>query len=148
MFWAPITWIFIHAFSYRVNEEYYNNNKNVCFNIIIYICSNLPCPVCRNHAIAYLKTNNIRICNTKEKFKKYLWYFHNSVNKMLKKQQFSYESFDQLYKRSNFNKICFLFLKEFQRPYYYGSTMDSWQRRNVSKNIETYLRANRKQYNI
>ena len=39
------------------------------------------------------------------------------------------------------------FFKEFQRPYYFGRTMNSWQRRNVSEKIKKYLYYNWKYYN-
>ena len=86
MSWAPITWIFLHSFSYKVNEEYFNKNKSTCFQIVQYICQNLPCPMCQSHATKYLKDHSLYICKTKEDFKNYLWTFHNSVNYRLKKK--------------------------------------------------------------
>ena len=146
MFWAPITWFFIHSFSYKINGEYYKYNKGVPCNIIIYICNNLPCPMCRGHASSYLKNNNIKLCNTKEEFIRYLWSFHNNVNSRLNKPIFYFEKCNELFSRCNFINICQLFLKEFQRPYYYGRTLDSWQRKNVSKKINTYFIHNWKYY--
>ena len=139
MFWAPITWIFMHSFAFKVDENYYKNNKNVCCNIISYICANLPCPMCREHALTYLKDNNIKLFNKKEKFKKYLWYFHNNVNIRLHKNIFTEEEQNNLYSRCNFKKICIVFLDEFKRPYYYGRSMSSWQRKKVSNKIRTYF---------
>ena len=59
MSWAPITWVFLHSFSYKVNEEYFYKNKDVCFQIVKYICNNLPCPMCQSHATQYLKDHNL-----------------------------------------------------------------------------------------
>tara|TARA_Y100001970_G_scaffold37677_1_gene46551 strand:+ start:5136 stop:5549 length:414 start_codon:yes stop_codon:yes gene_type:complete len=129
----------MHSFTFKVNEEYYKKYKNVCFNIIYYICANLPCPMCRGHAMIYLNNNSIRRCNTKEEFKYYLWQFHNNVNIRLGKPVFTKEKLDELYSRCNFYKICLLFIKEFKRPYYYGRSMSSWQRKNVSNDIRVYL---------
>ena len=147
MYWAAITWIFMHSFAYKINNTYYKNNKNIACNLITYICSNLPCPVCRNHAILYLRNNNIRLCNTKEQFINYIWNFHNSVNIRLGKQILSKEDCDELYSRCNFEIICPIFFKEFQRPYYFGRTMNSWQRRNASEKIKKYLYYNWKHFN-
>jgi len=138
MSWAPITWIFLHSFSFKVNEEYFNNNKSTCFQIVNYICQNLPCPMCQSHATKYLKDHSLYICKTKEDFKNYIWTFHNSVNYRLKKQIFDYKDLE-MYKFSNFDKISYIFLIEFKKPYYYGRTMSSWQRKNVSNNLYQYF---------
>ena len=138
MSWAPITWIFLHSFSFKVNEEYFNNNKSTCFQIVNYICQNLPCPMCQSHATKYLKDHSLYICKTKEDFKNYIWTFHNSVNYRLKKKIFDYKDLE-MYKFANFDKISYIFLMEFKKPYYYGRTMSSWQRKNVSNNLYQYF---------
>lgn len=143
--WAPITWIFLHSFSHRVDEEYFNKNKRVCFNIIRYICQNLPCPICFRHATAYLDRNNIYICKTKTDFIRYLWIFHNNVNFRLGKPIYTLKNLEK-YTRCNFHKICTLFFMAFEKQYVFTATMSGWMRRNATKNLKTYFNYHWKYY--
>jgi hypothetical protein len=147
MSWASITWIFMHSFAYKIDNTYYKNNKSVPCNVISYICTNLPCPMCKSHAILYLKNNNIKLCNTKKEFINYICNFHNSVNVRLGKKTFTKEECNELYSRCNFERICPIFFAEFQKPYYFGRTMTSWRRRNVSEKVKKYLYYNWQYFN-
>jgi len=138
MKWDTITWIFFHSFVQKVNEEYFNKNKVVCFNIINYICQNLPCPKCHKHATSYLKKNNIRSCKTKEDLINYMWIFHNTVNDSLKKKIFTRKDLE-IYKRANFHAICSLFFEKFAENFVYTATMNSWLRRDVTEKLKKYF---------
>ena len=83
--WSIPTWFFFHGFAEKVDETYYNNNYNRCFDIIRKICNNLPCETCRLHAVEKMNQTHDHMINTKEKLKMYLFNFHNDVSKRVGK---------------------------------------------------------------
>ena len=146
MSWAPITWIFFHSFSHKVNEEYYEKNSKLCNYIIKYVCQHLPCPTCYRHANQYLSKYNIDQCKTKQQLIDYLWIFHNRTNIRLNKPIFTKEDLEK-YNRCNFDRVCLVFFQKFSQKYYYGAAMDSWLRKNVTGNLKRYFWYNWKFYN-
>lgn len=124
MKWAYITWIFLHTYANKIKNDYFINNKVNCIGVIKYICWHLPCPICEKHARQYLKKNPLEVCEKKEDLINYIWNFHNSVNKMLKKPIYNFEDLNK-YDRAYFARITNIFLVEFSRPYYYTGTIMS-----------------------
>lgn len=145
MQWAQITWIFLHTFAEKINSEFFIKKKLDCLGLIKYVLYHLPCPVCTKHATGYLKKYNIMICKTKEDLKKYLWNFHNDVNRRLKKKMYKFKNMD-IYKKFSFVKVTRVFLREFEKPYYYTAVMNSWIRKKVTKKLRFYLNVNVKQF--
>ena len=47
---GPIVWSF---FIYAEQINLFIKNKSTCLNIILNICSSLPCPLCTNHALNF-----------------------------------------------------------------------------------------------
>jgi hypothetical protein len=145
MQWAQITWIFLHTFPEKIKEEFFKKNIKDCLGLIKYIVSYLPCPICTKHANEYFHKYNIYLCKTKEDLKIYLWKFHNEVNYRLKKKQYKLINLD-MYKKINFKKVTKLFIKEYQRPYYYTKVMNGWLRKEHAKKIIFYMSVNQKQF--
>ena len=73
------------------------------------ISSNLPCPECSADAISVLNKINFNNINSKEEFKKFVFNFHNHVNKKLNKPQFEYENLDEKYKNANIKALYYNF---------------------------------------
>jgi hypothetical protein len=141
MRWEQITWIFMHAYANKINDDFFKGHKTNCCGLIEYICKNLPCPICRTHANNYLSLNNIYHCKNKKDLQFYLWNFHNNVNDMLKKPIYEIKHLEK-YNRSIFSNIVNKFIVEFKRPYYYGKTMDSWMRKKSMTLVEQYIKIN------
>ena len=80
--WSHPTWAFFHTFGEKVDESFYNRNRDICLRIIKTICGLLPCPVCRVHAMRYMKRINVQHLPTKEHFKTMLF---DSVAPLVKK---------------------------------------------------------------
>ena len=112
MKWATPTWFFLHVFAEKINSDFFNNNKNECCNIITQICQNLPCPICSNHACAYIKKNKISKVQNKREFIIYLYEFHNYVNIMTKKERVNTKILEK-YKTAKMFEICKYFFKRF-----------------------------------
>ena len=55
--------------------------------MIVSICNNLPCPICKDHSMKYIRKSNIYKIQTKDEMKNYLYVFHNWVNKKLGKSE-------------------------------------------------------------
>jgi len=139
MKWAYITWIFMHTYANKIKNDFFLLNKDNCLGVIKYICWHLPCPICQKHARKYLKNHPIEVCNNKEELIKYIWKFHNSVNKMLKKPIYSFQDLNK-YSRAYFGKITNIFLFEFSRPYYYtGRVMSGTTRQRAGILIRRWL---------
>jgi len=102
--WGPETWLLLHTIPEKIYDDRYTECKNDIFQIISLISSSVPCPFCREHAIQYLRRHNIRLCNTKETLKMYIFNFHNDVNTKLRKNTFPYSSLSK-YSVVNFSLL-------------------------------------------
>lgn len=109
--WGPIVWSTLHSLSIHVKEESFSKIKNELIDIIIKICSNLPCPTCTSHAKALLNRYTIKArVKTKQDLIRILCVIHNEVNKRLKKTVLRLEDCVRLHKDKSF--------KETQQIYY------------------------------
>ena len=97
--WGPITWELLHTFTYKINENYFINNRKTVLMIIYNILASLPCPECSEHSINIYRLNVKKIVN-KKTFIEFIFLLHNSVNTKLKKHS---ESVDILKKYENIN---------------------------------------------
>ena len=80
--WGPPTWYLLHLWSFgfrRDNVLFYKEAFNILGNYI-------PCSTCRKHYNQYRKTHPIHWeYLTRDDFIEWVFNFHNSVNKRLKK---------------------------------------------------------------
>jgi len=83
--WGPPTWNLLHCISEKIDESYFNNNKNTVLTIINSILIGLPCPECSSHSLK-LFNRYIRHITSKITLKKAIFLMHNEVNKKLKKK--------------------------------------------------------------
>ncbi len=84
--WAPATWRFFHVFAEKIHPDYYRRHAARCLALLKGICSVLPCPDCRKHAVAFMGRILPRHVPTKEAFKTLVFIFHNHVNRRLGKR--------------------------------------------------------------
>jgi hypothetical protein len=80
MRWGAPTWYLFHTIAEKVREESFPSIRSELLNIILTICTNLPCPDCAGHASKYIKGINFDTIVTKQDLKDMLFRFHNSVN--------------------------------------------------------------------
>lgn len=102
--WGNACWQLFHVTAVNLKETDSHLIPEIV-NIISLICNNLPCPYCTKHAnetLSRVKKNQI---NTKEKLIYFLWKFHNIVNQNNKKDIFTRENHDLLYKNKNLKDI-------------------------------------------
>lgn len=109
-YWGPATWTFFHVLVEKLAND---NLVKPIIQLIKQICSCLPCPICRTHSTFILHNYSMyHTINTKEDLKRFIWEFHNQVNKKLGKPQYN---FIDLTKYTNYNlmQILNIWLKYF-----------------------------------
>ena len=99
--WGNITWELFHTLAQNVNESKFSEIKTSLFNIIFYICQNLPCPYCSTEAVSILKKAYKNKISTKKDFIEFIRQFHNIVNIKLYKRIITEKEVTTLYKNKN-----------------------------------------------
>jgi hypothetical protein len=97
MKWGEPTWILLHSMAEKIKEESFPLLRKELLDIIYTICTNLPCPMCSEHAKAHLDSIYFKTIDTKERLKNMLYSFHNSVNKRKNMRIFPYEELTEKY---------------------------------------------------
>jgi len=112
--WGPPIWYLLHTLSVKIKEEHFMKLRVELLNNIYAICTNLPCPDCSNHAKIYLNSINFNAIQTKEDFKRFLFNFHNSVNKRKGYPEFSYQELNEKYSLAITKNVLQVFMIHFQ----------------------------------
>ena len=136
--WGTPTWYFFHTLAEKVKDDEYSSTSTQLLSIIKNICSVLPCPECRDHAMQYTSRLEPQHVNTKDKFKLMLFGFHNEVNKRTGSGQYPVSGLE-LYKRANFTKIFALFRQEMLRPLHNNQISDAMRRKQIINSITNDL---------
>ena len=118
--WGYITWTLFHTLIAKLNDTQYNIIGPIVLNTIKGICSILPCPVCKEHAVNYVKKVTIKQhLPTKEHMKQFFYHFHNNVNIKNKKAIYPYEDMNK-YNNGNlkiiYNNFRILLNKNYGNP--------------------------------
>tara|TARA_A100001011_G_C13782968_1_gene623908 strand:+ start:64 stop:480 length:417 start_codon:yes stop_codon:yes gene_type:complete len=129
-----------HGMAEKIDDKFYKENKDQVLEIIKIICDNLPCPYCRKNASKYIK-NNMKNINTKEKFKHFLYVFHNDVNKKLKKKHFE-KSILNKYKTINILTAYKWFNDKFYGEYIVSHDFNKWRRNMVKDKVTNFFKDN------
>ena len=124
-YWGTPTWLLFHSLAEKVNEEKYKKHYTIVWNFIKEICSSLPCPYCKQHAVNYVNSISISKINTKEKLINTLFVFHNDVNVKTGKSKMNNVVLYK-YKSANLNKILELFMSRFFVSYIGRRHFDDW----------------------
>ena len=145
-YWGEITWVFLHTIAEKIKEENYENEKKQLLMLIKGVCSNLPCPDCKQHAMQYMKRVNITHISRKIDLKILLFNFHNEVNRRIKN-----EIPDQIilerYKQFDMVETCKKFVRVFSKPVYNNRLMmDNLNRNFFMKDLLKYLENNIEKY--
>lgn len=147
--WGPPCWYLFHSLAAKVKEEEFENVKMSFWSIISGTCSNLPCPECRQHATAIIGSVNKNIVlKSKVSLEKFLFDFHNSVNKRKRYKIFTVEEYESRYKNADLNKVITLFINTFNQSTRNNRLMmDAMQRQMFMKNFISWINTNRGKFN-
>tara|TARA_B100000524_G_scaffold17878_1_gene9347 strand:- start:6169 stop:6618 length:450 start_codon:yes stop_codon:yes gene_type:complete len=83
--WGTPTWNLLHCIPEKIDETYFNNNKDKVIMIINSILIGLPCPDCSSHSLKLFNKYKRYVVN-KITLKKVIFLMHNDVNKKTKKK--------------------------------------------------------------
>ena len=114
MKWGEPTWFLFHTLACKVKEEDFPKVRSELLGNIYNICSNLPCPVCAEHAVEYMRKINFNSIQTKRQLIDLLFNFHNEVNKKKGFPLFKYEDLDEKYSKAVTKNIIFNFMIHYQ----------------------------------
>jgi len=102
--WGQPTWIFFHTFIEQIDDDFYSSNHIEILKIIKNICSVLPCPYCKEHAVQYMRKIRPQNVKTREQMRIMLYNFHNRVNIRLNKPLFSQQELTK-YRNIDFIRV-------------------------------------------
>lgn len=149
MKWGQPTWFLFHTIAYKIKDESFNGIKQELFDIIKLICNNLPCPICAEHATAYIKNVNFNLILTKRDLQDFLYNFHNSVNQRKQITSFSYEQLDEKYSKAVTNNIIYHFIHFFQdKQYNIHMIANDLHRNKIISNLKIWFNSNMQHFNL
>jgi hypothetical protein len=115
--WGQPTWFLFHTLAEKIKPEAFHLIKTDLLNNIYAICTNLPCPVCAEHAKKYMMKINFDSIVTKADLKNLLFNFHNEVNKKKDYDIFPRSELDNKYLTANTVTIIQYFIIIFATKY-------------------------------
>ena len=136
-FWGMPTWVLFHSLAEKADEKKYAIHYKVVWDFIKIICGGLPCPYCQSHAVGYTNRIPLYQVNTKEKLKKVLFDFHNSVNIRSGHSKES-TSILEKYKSANLKKILELFMKRFFVSYIGTRQFNDWHKNQLREKTHIF----------
>jgi len=114
--WGNAAWFTFHTLSEKLKDEYNTPNAIAELrNVLIYICFNLPCPVCSEHAKNKINQVNLNEIYSKDILKDFFYELHNTINVDLNKPIYSRGDFEDMYGRANTRAIVSYFIQVFRR---------------------------------
>jgi hypothetical protein len=114
MKWGEPTWFMFHTLAEKVKPEYFQEIRMDMLNMILTICSNLPCPDCARHATSHLNSINFNAIRTKDELRAMLHNFHNLVNKRKGFPEFPFDQLAPKYSVANTVNIIHYFMPFFE----------------------------------
>ena len=121
-----LIWIMLHSFAEKIKPDAFTDNKTEILDFLRDFYNNeLHCDKCRIDSINYL--NNYDTLNTRDDLQKYLFEFHQSVNRKLHKKFFD-ETILVQYESVNITEIFSLYITRCRTENIktFLTTHDSW----------------------
>lgn len=115
MLWGAPVWFMLHTIADKVLDEKFQEIRVDLLNIVYIIVTNLPCPICSDHAKEHFKSVNFNNIQTKEDFKYLLFDFHNLVNTRKQYPLFSYDELNAKYSKAITINILQNFMVQFTK---------------------------------
>jgi len=142
--WGEPFWNLFHVLAEKVGEDNFTIIRMELLNLIYTICSNLPCPDCKNHAVRYLNGVNFKTIKSKDQLKTMLFDFHNVVNVRKSYPLFPRNLLDSKYECANIISIINDFLKSFSHKHKgsFGLIADDMHRQKLISTLSKWFTDN------
>ena len=143
MKWGEPTWFLFHTLSVKIKENEFVRVKDDLLNLVYTICTNLPCPICSDHAKEYFKTINFKAIQSKTQLIDFFHQFHNSVNKRKNFEIFPRDLVEEKYKKAITKNILLYFQQWFKDESYNPKHIsDQYIRQRVLKGFNEWFSKN------
>jgi hypothetical protein len=112
--WGTAVWYFFHTSAAKIKPDMFPTVGKELLSHIVAICQNLPCPNCASHASTYMNRINMNSITSKEDLIRFLFVFHNDVNKRLGYAEYEYSELDDKYSKANLINVYNHFIYYFK----------------------------------
>tara|TARA_B110000967_G_C18886981_1_gene564648 strand:- start:1484 stop:1945 length:462 start_codon:yes stop_codon:yes gene_type:complete len=147
MIWGKYTWMLFHTLAEKIKEEEFENEKETLISFIKRLCGVLPCSDCAMHATYTLNHYKYHFIKTKDDFKKFLFEFHNLVNKRKEYQNQTISILEQ-YEKAILYKIVHVWNTTFVVSGMNSRLLtDSMHRNKIKKEFLKYMQFNKHKFN-
>jgi len=147
MIWGRVTWNLFHTLMNKVQDNQMPLLRNEWWNLVQLICTNLPCPICANHATEYCSKVSFASLQTKQDWIQFFYTFHNDVNARKNIPLYPYSSLD-LYDKMNTNQVIQQFFIHFRDHSMMLSKQSSEMiRRLLLRQLKSWLQKTRHLFN-
>ena len=137
--WSIPTWYLFHGLAEKINIDFFNRERETILEFYKLICNSLPCPICQQHSIRYLKREKFEeVVKTREDLVEFLYNMHNWVNKRLRKAEYKKSQLEK-YKRINIIQCIRLWVQRFFRTYYVHNNFNNWRRNMIMEDVKKFF---------
>ena len=138
--WGEPFWNLFHVLAEKVKN--FPAARVGLLHLVYTICSNLPCPDCKNHAVQYLNGINFNNIRTRDDFKMMLYNFHNAVNVRKTYPIYPVEKLDK-YESADLVAVINIFMSHFLAKHKsFHLIADDMQRRNIYGSVKQWFETN------
>lgn len=145
--WGNATWYLFHTLSHKLKDSESAHAADL-LALFVSICKNLPCPICREDATKMLSGSKTRLVSTKADLIRFMWQFHNLVNRKLKKPEMTFDEHNEKYAQANTNNVVSFYIYVMSKNANNARAMlDSFKRQDNTKEFKKYFSENIHRYN-
>jgi len=145
--WGKATWYLFHTLAEKIKPTEEAHVPQL-LKQILYICKHIPCPICKEHANKTLQQVKLNKITTRENLIKFLWDFHNIVNRRKEYECISLEKCKGLYSRAVTDNMVNYFTNIFGlNAKNERAMLDTYHRGQCILRFKKYITKNRHRFN-
>ena len=147
--WGKPIWTFFHVMAQKMKDEHFHILIPGFMQMIVSICSILPCPICSKHAIEYINSTNINNIRSKTDLIDFFHRFHNAVNQRKGYAFFPRENVVATYENLSTYLVIREFMFHFEDRHRSTKLMaEDFLRRRVVPQVKTWINTNIQYFDI
>lgn len=147
--WGKPIWTFFHVMAQKMKDEHFHILIPGFMQMIVSICSILPCPICSKHAIEYINSTNINNIRSKTDLIDFFHRFHNAVNQRKGYAFFPRENVVATYENLSTYLVIREFMFHFEDRHRSAKLMaEDFLRRRVVPQVKTWINTNIQYFDV